>query len=207
MRGRQVCPVPYDPRVHHRRSIRLQGYDYSLEGAYFVTICTQNRQPLLGEVTGGAMRLSDAGQMVQEVWDALPDHYPGVEIDAIQVMPNHVHGIVVLCAGVAQGDRRPRDPTELLGRTEDGRCAISLPAVLERFKSLTTTLYCEGVKGSGWPRFDGRLWQRNYYEHVIRDERELNLIRQYIADNPAAWEFDKENPECKRKGRAEPWEV
>ena len=86
----------YDPEKHHRRSIRLSGYDYSQAGAYFVTICTQNRQCLFGEIVDGEMRLNDAGQMVQLVWSELAQHYAGVEIDGFVVMPNHIHGIVIL---------------------------------------------------------------------------------------------------------------
>ena len=90
----------YDPRIHHRRSIRLQGYDYATPGAYFVTICIQNQECLLGAVVNGEMVLNAAGQMVQRVWDELPAQYPGVETDAFVVMPNHVHGIVVLIGDV-----------------------------------------------------------------------------------------------------------
>ena len=86
----------YDSRRHHRRSIRLQGYDYTQAGAYFVTVCVQDRECLLGQIVGEEMQLSEAGQMVQSVWDELPDHYPGVDVDEFVVMPNHIHGIILL---------------------------------------------------------------------------------------------------------------
>jgi putative transposase len=100
----------FDPFVHHRRSIRLKHYDYRQAGVYFLTVCVQDRSCLFGEIVEGAMRLSAAGAMVQAVWEAVPEHYAGVELDAFVVMPNHVHGIVVLTAD-ASSKRRPQDPT------------------------------------------------------------------------------------------------
>src|SRR3990170_2943541 len=97
--------MPYDPTRHHRRSIRLPGYDYTQPGAYFVTICTQNRECVFGEVADGEMMSSGAGQMVERIWNELPHHYPGVEVDAFAVMPNHVHGIIVLVVAANTGGR------------------------------------------------------------------------------------------------------
>ena len=201
----------YDPRVHHRRSIRLQGYDYSQEGAYFITICAQHRASFFGVISGGELHPNEAGRMIRSVWDGLPLHYPGVDTDAFQLMPNHLHGIAVLFAGDAgtpdgAANLTP-DRLERLGSVEGETCATSLPVVVERFKSLTTTRYREGVLQSGWQRFRQRLWQRNYYEHVIRDEEELNRIRQYISDNPSSWEYDRENPEGRKRERGETWQV
>jgi putative transposase len=204
-----------DPNRHHRCSIRLRGYDYTQPGAYFVTICTQNRACLLGQMIDGAMVLSDAGRMVQTVWDEIPVHYAGVAIDAFVVMPNHIHGIIVL-VGAAPCGRPP------LGRAPLGQAqgpaptiGISLPDVVHRFKTMTTKRYADGVKQRGWPLFPGQLWQRNYYEHIIRDEESLNRIRQYIADNPAQWELDRENPANapyatplrSASTREEPWRI
>jgi REP-associated tyrosine transposase len=110
-----------DRDAHHRRSIRLRGYDYSQPGAYFVTVCVQNRECLFGEVASGEMHMNDRGQMVESVWDELPTHYAGVDLDALVVVPNHAHGIVVLI--------RDEAPT------------LSLPDVMQRFKSLSTTRY------------------------------------------------------------------
>jgi REP-associated tyrosine transposase len=178
-----------DPNHHHRRSIRLKGYNYTQPGAYFVTICTKNRACLFGEAVDGKMLLNDAGRMVQTVWDEMPVHYVGVAIDTFVVMPNHIHGIVVL-VGAAPCGRPPlgqaQGPAPTIG--------ISLPDVMHRFKTMTTKQYANGVKCSGWLSFPGQLWQRNYYEHIIRDEKSLNHIRQYIADNPAQWALDRENP-------------
>jgi len=147
-----------------RRSIRLKGFDYSRAGWYFVTIGTQNRLRLLGQANGGQIRLSPAGEMVSGLWLELPQHYPGVAVDAFVVMPDHVHGIIVLRAAIS----RP----------------LSLGDVVHRFKSLTTARYRIGVHTAGWPRFPRRLWHRNYYERIIRDPAALFAIRRYIANNP-----------------------
>lgn len=162
----------------HRFSLRLKGYDYTREGAYFVTVCSHGRTCLFGEVSEGHMELGAAGRMVQEVWDALPEHYPAVGVDAFVIMPNHVHGVILL----------------------DGVSTLSLGDVIHRFKTLTTKRYSDGVSKAGWPAFSGRLWQRNYYEHIIRDEASLSRIRKYIAENPSRWAEDSENPDCSRPG-------
>ena len=180
--------MTYDPTGHQRRSIRLAGYDYRQAGAYFVTICSQHRECVFGEVVQGQMILNGPGQMVELAWHQLPQCYPGVEVDAFAIMPNHVHGIVVL---VGAG---PGACPEHTGRPQGVAPTMSLPDVVHRFKSLTTTRYRTGVLQDGWQPFPGRLWQRNYYEHVIRNDRELARVRQYIVDNPARWEEDPENP-------------
>jgi putative transposase len=207
--------MTYDPKQHHRRSIRWFGYDYGQSGAYFVTLCVQGHLCLFGEIVSDSMRMNDAGRMVQATWDELPSHYPGVETDAFVVMPNHIHGIIRLCgrsvgagpcacpdseANVRTGGKgQPRGAAPTQG---DGVCItgpMSLGEVILRFKTLTTKRYADAVKQQGWPAFRGRLWQRNYYEHVIRSEESLNRIRRYIADNPASWAFDEENPQAKKQ--------
>ena len=175
--------MPYDPNRHHRRSIRLKGYDYSQAGAYFITLCTQDRACLFGKVVNGEMRLNDAGRMVLAEWNRLPERFPRVVLDAFVVMPNHVHGILVIT-----------DPAPTVGATV-GATLVVAPTVgniIGAFKSRVTVEYIRGVKTSGWPPFRGRLWQRNYYEHIIRNERALNAIRQYIMENPRRWQMDRE---------------
>ncbi len=189
--------MKYDPAIHHRRSIRLQGYDYSQAGAYFVTLCTQNRECLFGDIVNGDMRLNDAGRMVQAVWDEIPAHYPGIDIDAFIVMPNHIHGIIVIVGAAPCG--RPDSACSPNGqaRGNDGQARgpapteLSLSDVVHRFKTMTTKRYVDGVKQNGWSPFAGKLWQRNYWEHIIRNEPELNRIREYIHNNPAQWKLDK----------------
>ncbi len=169
----------YDPSVHHRRSIRLKSFDYRTPGAYVVTICTQHWRCLLASVDENEAHLSSAGRMVLDVWYELPHHFADLELDAFVVMPNHVHGIVVLC---------PSDDQRL------EQSSASLPDVVQRFKSLTTHLYGQGVRNDGWAPYPGRLWHRNYFERIIRNERELEAFRQYIENNPVAWEKDRHYP-------------
>ncbi len=212
--------MAYDPAKHHRRSIRLRGYGYSQPGAYFVTICTQNNEYLFGDVVDGGMVLNDAGQMVQGAWDELPANYPGIETDAFIIMPNHVHGIITIqppdakspLSPVGAGPRacpplrppreqppptgppsRPRHPPPPAGQPQGvaPTTIMSLPDVVHRFKTLTTKRYTDAVKHTGWRPFPGRLWQRNYWDHIVRNERELHHIREYIINNPAKWESDR----------------
>jgi putative transposase len=157
--------MPYDPERHHRRSIRLRGYDYSQPGAYFVTLNIQDRLPLLGSIHMGAIQLSPAGIMVEEQWQALTERFAHVALDTWVIMPDHMHGIILLVANATQ-------PRPALG------------SVIGAFKSLTTHAYIQGVEAQGWPAFPGRLWQRNYYERIIRDEEALQAIRAYIEQNP-----------------------
>jgi putative transposase len=161
--------MKYDPNKHHRRSIRLKGYDYSQPGAYFVTICINGGLPTLGKICNSQMYASKPGQMVQNAWDELPLHYPGVAVDAFVLMPDHIHGIIFLTA----------DNTMILGD------------VVHRFKSLTTAKYRHGVMELGWTPFPKRFWQRNYHESIIRDEASLDKIRRYILNNPIAGESDQ----------------
>ncbi|PIX48030.1 MAG: transposase, partial [Armatimonadetes bacterium CG_4_8_14_3_um_filter_66_20] len=162
----------YDPTVHHRRSIRLPEYDYSTPGAYFVTICTQDRQCLFGDITDDAMRPNEAGRMVEAWWRELTSKFPTTSADAHILMPNHVHGIVAI-------------------EREDG---APLGAMVQWFKTMTTNAYIQGVRQDGWAPFPGRLWQRNYFERIVRDDDELFETREYIASNPVNWEHDEDNP-------------
>ena len=185
-------PVKFDPDWHHRRSIRLRGYDYTQVGAYFVTIRINGGGCLLGEVVDGVMYPGAAGKMVQTVWEEIPGRYPGVDVDAFVVMPNRVHGVIVLHSVGATPRGRP-EPGQAQGPAPT-MSTMSLPDVVHRFKSLTTSKYSGGVREGSGPPFERRLWQRNYYEHVIRNDDELDRIRQYIVGNPVKWEQDEENP-------------
>jgi REP element-mobilizing transposase RayT len=174
--------MKFDPQIHHRHSIRLKDYDYSQAGAYYVTIDVQNRECFLGEIVNYEMVLNDAGKMVEEQWVALTERFPTVELDLYQVMPNHIHGIIVVGSTL---EKRPvpvstKNPT--------------LGGIVGAFKSITTHEYILGVDNKHWPQFYKRLWQRNYYEHVVSDEMDLNRIRDYIQSNPINWDEDEENP-------------
>lgn len=181
----------FDPNKHHRRSIRLKNYDYTQPGAYFVTICTQKRLCLFGNVVDGHMVLNDGGQMVKKWWMELPNKYPTIQTDAHVVMPNHFHGVVVIVGA----DLRvcPNDDGENqkhLNQKQGAHTGAPLPTILQWFKTMTTNAYIQGVKQNGWPPFMGKLWQRNYYEHIVRNDGELNIIHTYIHNNPRNWTTD-----------------
>jgi len=184
-------PNRYNPDIHHRRSRRLKAYDYSHAGAYFVTICTYNRECTLGEIADGEMRLNDAGRMVQAVWDELPSHYAGIDTDAFIIMPNHIHAIIVI-ADMAPCDHSRKPVGALLAApSPQGRAspAPTLGDVMRVFKSLSA------IRINRMMMRTGSFWQRNYYEHVIRGEDDLDRIQQYIMDNPVCWSEDENNPD------------
>lgn len=207
----------YDPEKHHRRSIRLKGYDYSQPGAYFVTIVTQDRACLFGEVVDGEMRLNELGEIVAWTWRDLPNHVPNVALDAFVVMPNHVHGIIVSIdapnapAPVGAGSE-PAPTQPIPGPFNEpipGGIAAkryALPEIVRQFKTFSARRINERRGTPGGP-----VWQRNYYEHIIRNEESLNQIRQYIANNPLQWALDRENPDVVEAGsepaatEGEPW--
>ena len=178
-----ICCMSYNPDRYHRRSIRLKSYDYSQTGAYFVTICALDRECVFGEIADGQMRLNPLGEIVQACWHCLPQHFWYLELDAFVIMPNHVHGIIELNGVGAQhaaplpGGLRPNVPPGSLG------------AIVRSFKSAVSKQINESRGAPGTP-----IWQRNYYEHIIRNEDELRRICQYIVDNPAQWVLDRENP-------------
>jgi len=197
--------MTYDPEQHDRRSIRLRGYDYTQSGAYFITICIQNRKSLFGKIVNGAMHLNDAGRMVERIWNALPILHPGLETDEFIVMPNHLHGIIFIAgtgfvAGPIDDERDdgreiPNPGLDQATTRVDPTKSQNIGDIVGGFKSRVTVEYIRGVKTLGWIGFDQRLLQRNYFEHIIRSEKSLNLIRQYIAENPQKWEESLENPE------------
>ncbi len=174
--------MKYDPDHHHRRSLRLRGYDYRQPGTYFVTAVLQDRECLLGEVVNDEMCLNEPGRMVQSVWQDTPSFYPGVGVDSFIVMPNHIHAILVL-----DGARRDG------GETSGGR-VLSVGDVIQRLKTLTTRRYVDGVQHQGWRPFRKRLWQRNYYEHIVRDAAALRRFQEYVVANPLRWQLDEDNP-------------
>ena len=191
-----------------RRAIRLRDYDYEQAGAYFVTICTQERACLFGVIQDDKICLNDAGRTIEKWWFELNRKFPMVETDEFVVMPNHFHGVVIITDVPVGADLRVGPVPEGEHPTQQGAHAgAPLQAVIQWFKTMTTNEYIRGVKTASWPSFNGRLWQRNYYEHVIRDDQSLNRIRQYIVDNPARWEFDRENPTVTNPEPADAWRV
>ncbi len=190
----------YNAEVHRRRSIRLRDYDYSHAGAYFVTICAWQRECLFGEVVDEELRLNAFGEIVRKCWDDMPEHFSGVEIDQHVIMPNHFHGIVSI---VGAGSPRPglarnviknqiincgETPENQGGETPPLR-GVTLGQIVGYFKYQSTKLINQQRNNPGAP-----VWQRNYYERVIRDEAEWHAIRQYMIDNPIKWAEDENHP-------------
>ena len=175
--------MSYDPNKHHRRSIRLSGYDYSQKGIYFVTVCTQNREHLFGKIENGEMQMNDAGRMVEFTWFDLPNHNSHIVLDEFVVMPDHVHGVILITDGNADVDvgagsePAPTEPTP----TE----RHPLSEIVRQFKTFSAKRVNQ-IRGiTGIP-----VWQRDYYEHIIRNDAELDHVRQYIANNPAKWDYE-----------------
>ncbi len=155
-----------------RKSQRKKDYDYSQPGYYAVTICTQGRPCLFGIIDNDDMQLNDAGRMVNDTWHEIPDHYPGIELDVMQIMPRRLHGIIVVReVGTAPRGRPFSMPGN--GRAQ-GPSPTTLSDVIERFKSLTTKRYIDGARAHGWHAFSGKLWQRSYHDRIICNETELN---------------------------------
>jgi REP element-mobilizing transposase RayT len=177
--------MKYDPEKHHRRSIRLKDYDYSQSGAYFITICTYNRECLFGEIVNVGMILNEFGKIAWEEWDNNAKIRKNLVQDEYVVMPNHVHGILFILDENDIGATRRVAPTERLSGLASG----SIGAIIGQFKSIVTKRV-NSIRGT--PGLD--IWQRNYHEHVIRDEDELLEIREYIANNPIRWAEDENNP-------------
>jgi putative transposase len=170
--------------MHQRRSIRLKDYDYSQPGAYFVTLCTWERKCILGSILDGVMQLNPLGMIVQECWNDLPHHFPDVEFKIFVVMPNHFHGIIVITTDTVGAIHELPLRDKKLARRQ-----MLLPKIVGRFK-MTSAKRINELRGTpGVP-----VWQRNYYEHVIRDEKSFGRIHDYIQTNVLRWEMDKENP-------------
>jgi REP element-mobilizing transposase RayT len=204
--------MAYDPWKHHRHSIRLKGYDYTRPGAYFVTIVTKNREYLFGDVVAGVMKPNDAGCIIETVWHELPARFPIVELDAFIVMPNHIHGIIILsdpADPVGAGLPRPGSPRPTARAPRPGewarivragyprpRARIPRPYIgqIVAFNKYQTTKRINQIRGTpGAP-----VWQRNYWDHIVRNDDELSRIREYIQNNPGAWKMDDENTDRRR---------
>ena len=186
----------FDPKIHHRKSIRLQGYDYSQAGTYFVTMVTYHRDPLFGKIENETMILNDLGKIADEYWCAIPKHFPFVELGAYIIMPNHVHGVIVIrkddsvTNGVGAqhvGATQCVAPTPTITRPT-GPKRGSLGAIIGAYKSAVSYRIHKEHNTTG-------VWQRNYHEHIIHNEREMDNIWRYIESNPSQWADDDENPE------------
>ncbi len=171
--------------IRHRNSIRLKQYDYSQEGAYLVTICTKNKECLLGDVVDGKIVLNDIGEFVQQCWLNIPEHFPNGIVDEYIIMPNHIYGIVIITVGAnnyspLQNAKLFQSPSKTIGSIIRG-----FKIGVTKWSRQNTDIYT--------------LWQRNYYEHIIRNEKELTETREYIINNPFKWELNNENPKNIRR--------
>jgi putative transposase len=177
----------------HRVPTRLSNFDYASAGAYFITICAHERRLLFGEIFGDVLVPSKIGSIVNDCWAAIPRHFPDVDLDTFVLMPNHLHGILVIRsapvgvqhAGPSERRVRHAGPLQPQRWSPPG----SIGAIVRSFKSAVTKTCNERQLTNGTP-----IWQRNYYEHVIRKDEDMNRVRQYIIDNPKNWATDKENP-------------
>ncbi len=165
----------FHPDIHNRRSVRLQGYNYSCAGSYFVTICVHDRECLFGEVVGDDVVMNEAGKTVSDIWGEMESRFPAVSLDYFIVMPNHFHGILVL--------------SDDAGATHEAPGSPKLGDIVRAFKSITAVTVNRMLDRHGVS-----LWQRNYFERVIRSDGELDALRQYVVNNPANWAEDKNNP-------------
>ena len=216
--------MKYNPKIHNRRSIRLKGYDYSRAGLYYITICVQNRECLFGNVVNAKIVLSDAGCMVEKWYFELGNKYPDKKCHDMVVMPNHFHCIIenIPIMDCVKTDARVMDGNKmdahvgasLRGCPENGcpeydihknnipdygmdnkKYNATIGDAMDWFKTMTTNEYIRGVKTKKWKRFDGKLWQGNYWEHIIRNDAEYHRIADYIIENPTKWINDKLNPD------------
>ena len=180
----------YNPKKHNRRSIRLKGYDYSQAGLYFVTICVKNRLCLFGNIADGKMNLNDAGKMVTNEWLKLPERFPNIQLHEYVVMPNHFHAILEIVGAtlvVAPNNADAQNEQPNKGQPNKGQpqgIAPTLGDMVGAFQSITTVEYIRGVKNKNWQRFNKKLWQRNYWEHIIRNDKSYQNISKYIINNP-----------------------
>lgn len=174
--------MKYNPNIHHRKSSRLRHYDYSQPGAYFITICTRNRACLLGEIIDRKIVLNDAGKIPKQYWLEMPDHFPNVVLGEYIIMPNHMHGIIVLSDNVGARHAMHLQQAEQFGNPT----RQSIPTIIRSFKSAVTNHINQIYHIQG-----ASVWQNNYYEHIIRNEIELNKTREYIVCNPINWTIDE----------------
>lgn len=173
--------MQYNPKIHHRRPIRLKGYDYSKEGAYFITICCHDKECRFGKIVNyesyadAQMELNEYGMIAYNEWVKLPERFSNFDLDVFQIMPNHIHGIIILNNAFTNSETMNATIGVIVGAYK----SLVVNACLKIYKSKNEIM--------------GKFWQRNYYEHVIHDEQSYQTISNYIINNPAKWYDDKFN--------------
>ncbi|MCK4635541.1 MAG: transposase [Candidatus Moranbacteria bacterium] len=175
----------YNSKIHHRKSIRLQNYDYSQNGYYFITICTKNKENYFGKIKNQKMFLNKFGKIIKEYWLKIEEVHNFVKLDKFVIMPNHIHGIIIIDkndyynVGICQW----QTPTEQQNIKNINLPKKSIPSLINHFKGAVKKLANKN-------NYENFTWQRNYYEHIIRNEKSLVKIQEYIICNPATWEDD-----------------
>jgi len=177
--------------MRNRQSIRLKDYDYSKFGYYYITICAQDRELYFEN--------NEAARFINQHWCNLKNKFANIDLDEYVIMPNHLHGIIVILDDNNMGDHKGRPYRKNYVKNNFVGAGLvparpGLGNIIGAFKSITTHKYIQNTKTKNWPWFAGRLWQRNYYERIIRNQKELNKIRLYIQNNPINWEKDRNNP-------------
>lgn len=177
--------MKYNPEIHHRKSIRLKNYDYSQRGFYFITICTQHHIKFFGKIESDKIILNNAGEMVKGWYYRLEEKFSNLKCHEMVIMPNHMHCIIEILVGA--------DPSICPEGEHIGSPLrkITLAEIIAWFKTMTTNEYIRNIKENNWQPFKRRLWQRNYFEHIIRNEDSYKKIAEYIVNNPINWEKDK----------------
>ena len=181
----------YNPKIHHRQSMRLKGRDYSQEGYYFVTICTKNKIECFGEIINGKMILNECGKIVNQCWHDLPNHYHNCKLDEFIIMPNHIHGIVII----------DNSDIGMNGDVGTGLKPVRTKPVPTEVKQYSLSEIIRGLKTFSSRKINEQnpnltfRWQSRFYDHIIRDEKSLDKICAYIKNNPPQWELDRNNPE------------
>jgi putative transposase len=175
-------------KLPKRKNIRLKDFDYSQNAYYFITICTQNREHFFGQVINGEMVLNHAGEMVEKICLKLENEFPYIKIDKYVFMPNHFHVIIAI---VGADSISARNQINVSINQADIESAPTIGDIIQCFKRQTTIEYIKGVKNGIYPPFKNRIWQRGYYDHIIRNEQDYKEIGEYIENNPLKWELDK----------------
>ena len=182
---------------HNRHSFRLRGYDYSRAGLYFVTICVKNRLHLFGDVCDGEMVLNDAGKMIEKWCSEISTKFADITLGEYIIMPNHFHAIIINHGNDVTRRRGGPACPPIASNCDNGyqgeHVGSPLHRVIQWFKTMTTNEYIRNVKTSNWKPFAKKLWQRNYHEHIIRNNHSHKFIVNYIANNPKTWETDRFN--------------
>ena len=196
----------YNPKIHHRKSTRLKDYDYSSDGAYFLTICVQNKEYKFGDIIDGKMILNPAEKMIRKWLCELENKFKNISLDEYVIMPNHIH-LIIFIMNVVGADlcinpenTTKQDLSHIQGRhigqpLRRLQQQNNIPQIAQWLKTMTTNEYIRNVKQNNWEPFDKKIWQRNYYDRVIRNEKELDKIRKYIFENSQKWELNKNNSE------------